>query len=141
MVQVDGDLTDHAGAAPNVLASDQQVLNLLGKRAGVLHLGLANYCWFTDPSRALCLKLAGTPGAGKPLIGMCDSARCPQATHHPRHRAVWAKTAEDHAVFLGQIGRTRKAEHSRLRAELERARRVLGSIDAADGRHHDEETR
>jgi hypothetical protein len=137
---VDSDLTDHAGAAPNVLASDQQVLNLPGKRAGVLHLGLANYCWFTDPSRALCLKLAGTPGAGKPLIGMCDSARCPQATRHPRHRAVWAKTAEDHAVFPGQIGRTRKAGHSRLRAELERARRVLGSIDAADGRHHDEET-
>jgi hypothetical protein len=75
------------------------------------------------------------PGAGKPLIGMCDSARCPQATHHPRHRAVWAKTAEDHAVFLGQIGRTRKAEHSRPRAEMERARRVLGSIDAAAGRH------
>jgi hypothetical protein len=137
---VDSDLTDHAGAAPNVLASDQQVLNLLGKRAGVLHLGLANYCWFTDPSRALCLKLAGTPSAGKPLIGMCDSARCPQATHHPHHRAAWAKTAEDHAVFLGQIGRTRKAEHSRLRTELERARRVLGAIDAAAG-HHDEETR
>ena len=136
---VDGDLSDLADLAPNVLASDQQMLNLLGKRAGVLHLGLANYCWFTDPSRALCLKLAGTPSAGKPLIGMCDSARCPQATHHPRHRAAWAKAAEDHAVFLGQIGRTRKAEHSRLRAELERARRVLGSIDAAG--HHDEETR
>ena len=135
---VDGDLSDHAGTAPNVLASDQQVLNLLGKRAGALHLGLANYCWFTDPSRALCLKLAGTPGAGKPLIGMCDSARCPQATHHPRHRAAWAKTAEDHAVFLGQIGRTRKAEHARLNAELERARRVLDAIDAAAGHNHEE---
>jgi len=135
---VDGDLADHAGTAPNVLASDQQVLNLLGKRAGALHLGLANYCWFTDPSRALCLKLAGTPGAGKPLIGMCDSARCPQATHHPRHRAAWAKTAEDHAVFLGQIGRTRKAEHARLNAELERARRVLDAIDAAAGHNHEE---
>ena len=48
---VDGDLSGHAGTSPNVLASDQQVLNLLGKRAGALHLGLANYCWFTDPSR------------------------------------------------------------------------------------------
>src|SRR6266702_3276016 len=137
---VDGDLADHAGTAPNVLASDQQVLNLLGKRAGALHLGVANYCWFTDPSRALCLKLAGTRGAGKPLIGMCDSARCPQATHHPRHRAAWAKTAEDHAVFLGQIGRTRKAEHARLNAELERAHHVLDAIDAA-ARHNHEETR
>jgi capsule polysaccharide export protein KpsE/RkpR len=31
---------------------------MLAKRAGTLHLGTANYCWFTDPSRALCLKLA-----------------------------------------------------------------------------------
>ena len=69
---------------------------------------------------------------------MCDSARCPQATHHPRHRAAGAKTAEDHAVFLGQIGRTRKAEHARLNAELGRARRVLGAIDAAAGHNHEE---
>jgi hypothetical protein len=136
---VDGGLTDHA-AAPNVLASDQHVLNLLAKRAGVLHLGVASYCWFTDPSRALCLKLAGTPGADKPLAGMCDSARCPQATHHPCHRAVWAKTAEDHATFLGQIGRAHAAERSRLQTELQRARRVLDAIDAATGEpRHDEQ--
>jgi hypothetical protein len=42
------------------------VLNLLTKRVGALHLGHANYCWFTDPSRALCLKLAGTPHADLP---------------------------------------------------------------------------
>jgi len=69
---------------------------------------------------------------------MCDSARCPQATHHPRHRAVWARTADDHTVFLGQIGRTRKAEQSRLHAELERAQRVIDAIDAAAGHHHEE---
>jgi hypothetical protein len=53
----------------------------------------ANYCWFSDPRKALCLKLAGTPDATEPLIGMCDSARCPQATHHAQHRHVWANHA------------------------------------------------
>jgi hypothetical protein len=58
---IDKDLAGHETAAPRVVASDQHVLNLLSKRAQVLHLATANYCWFTDPSRALCLKMAGTP--------------------------------------------------------------------------------
>ena len=78
----------------------------------MLHLGTANYCWFTDPSRALCLKLAGNPAGDKPLIGMCDSARCPQATHHPCHRPVWAEHAENTKTFLGQLGRAQKTERS-----------------------------
>ena len=48
---------------------------MLSKRAETLHLGVANYCWFTD-HKALCLRLTGTQDAEKPLIGMCDSARC-----------------------------------------------------------------
>jgi hypothetical protein len=83
------ELTDffaHIDAAPGpgdapaakVQRSDREIRSLLTKRASVLHLGTANYCWFTDPSRALCLKLAGDQAADKPLIGMCDSARCPQ---------------------------------------------------------------
>ena len=117
--------------APRIQRNDREVLNLLSKRANTLHLGAANYCWFTDPSRALCLKLAGTPHADKPLAGMCDSARCPQATHHPRHRPVWAEHAERTATFLGGIGPTRKAEETRLRADHARALRVLADIDQA----------
>ena len=128
---VDGDLAAYAATAPNVAATDQYLLNLLSKRAGVLHLGAGNYCWFTNPSQALCLRLAGTPDAGAPLIGMCDSARCPQATHHPRHRDVWAETVTASTVFLGMLGRTRKTEHTRLKAELDRAQRVVDAIDAA----------
>ena len=128
---VDGDLAEHASTAPNVIASDQHVRNLLSKRAQVLHNGAANYCWFTDPSRALCLKLAGTPTADKPLAGMCDSARCPQATHHPCHRPVWADTLNNTTVFLGSLGRTHKTEHARLQTERDRAQRVLTAIDAA----------
>jgi hypothetical protein len=89
---VDSKLGDPA--APKTQASDREILNLLTKRTRTLHLGVANYCWFTDPSRALCLKLAGTPTADRPLAGMCDSARCPQATHHQHHRPVWAEHAE-----------------------------------------------
>jgi hypothetical protein len=128
---IDKDLAGHETAAPRVVASDQHVLNLLSKRAQVLHLAAANYCWFTDPSRALCLKMAGTPAASKPLAGMCDSARCPQATHHPCHRPVWADAVTSATAFIGSLGRTRATERTRLQAELDRAQRVLDSIDAA----------
>jgi integrase len=128
---IDASLASNDAAAPRVVASDQHVLNLLSKRAQVLHLAAANYCWFTDPSRALCLKLAGTTAASKPLAGMCDSARCPQATHHPCHRPVWADAVTSTTAFIGALGRTRTAERARLQAELDRARRVLDSIDAA----------
>jgi hypothetical protein len=119
--------------AAKVQRSDREILSLLTKRASVLHLGTANYCWFTDPSRALCLRLAGTPAGDKPLIGMCDSDRCPQATHHPCHRPVWAEHAENTRTFLGQLGPTRKTERKRLQAEYDRAVRVLARIDEAAG--------
>ena len=111
--------------------SDRDILNLLSRQAATLHLGIANYCWFTDPSRALCLQLAGTPGASQPLTGMCDSARCPQATHHPRHRDVWASHAAATKTFLGALGRTRTTERARLQADYDRAVRVIAGIDAA----------
>ena len=128
---VDSELQAQAATAPAVLENDQQVNNLLAKRAGVLHLGVANYCWFIDPSKALCLKLASTPAAPAPLAGMCDSARCPQATHHPCHRPVWAEAVTTTTVFPGQLSRTRTAERSRLQGELDRARTILDAIDAA----------
>src|SRR6266568_1511785 len=130
---IDGKLAAGDPGAPKTQASDRDVLNLMTKRAQALHLGTSNYCWFTDPSRALCLKLAGDPAAGKPLIGMCDSARCPQATHHPCHRPVWAEHAENTKTFLGQLGPTRKTERKRLQAEYDRAARVLARIDEAAG--------
>jgi hypothetical protein len=134
---IDGKLSTTDGLdALTVQRNDREVLSLLSKRASTLHLGVANYCWFTDPARALCLKLAGTPHADKPLAGMCDSARCPQATHHPHHRPVWAEHAERTATFLGSLGPTRKTERSRLQADHDRALRVLADIDqtAADTR-------
>jgi len=63
---------------------------------------------------------------------MCDSARCPQATHHPEHRPVWAEHAQNiNSVFLGNP-RLSKPEQARARAAFDRAQRVLAEIDAAD---------
>jgi hypothetical protein len=127
---IDAKLTDLA-ELPALIHSDQQLRTLLTKRAATLHLGVANYCWFTDPAKALCLKLAGTPDATTPLIGMCDSARCPQATHHSCHRPVWAAASDQHKVFLGTISRAQKTERARLQAEIDRADRIVAVIDAA----------
>lgn len=126
---IDGKLPPEDAGSPKVQRNNREVLNLLTMRARTLHLGTANYCWFTDPSRALCLKLAGTPNADRPLAGMCDSARCPQATHHPCHRPVWAEHAQQTTTFLGDLGPTRRTERTRLQADLDRAQRVLAAID------------
>ncbi|MFJ9552114.1 site-specific integrase [Streptomyces erythrochromogenes] len=127
---VDGRLARTGGEDSVVVDSDQQVRDLLASRAEVLHLGVANYCWFTDPSKALCLKLAGTPEATKPLVGMCDSSRCPQATHHPCHRPVWATSAQTKQAFIGSIARRQKSERARLQTDLDRDLAVLTAIDA-----------
>ncbi|MFE2846508.1 hypothetical protein ACFXKS_23665 [Streptomyces scopuliridis] len=128
---IDAKLEPMTAPAPKTQRSDRDVLNLLAKRARTLHLGPVNYCWFTDPSRALCLKLAGTPTADRPLIWMCDSARCPQATHHSCHRPVWAERATRTETFIGQLGATRKTERTRLQGDYDRALRVVAEIDAA----------
>ena len=130
---VDGRLGTEAENHPNVIANDREVHAMILKRAKTLHLGVANYCWFADPSKALCLRLAGTPDADRPLLGMCDAARCPQATFDASHRPVWAKTVEQNTVFLGQISRGRPAEKTRLRADIDRASRIVAAIDAAHG--------
>jgi hypothetical protein len=62
---------------------------------------------------------------------MCDSARCPQATHHQHHRPIWAEHAEQTKTFLGSLGTTRRTDRARLQADHDRALRVIADIDAA----------
>jgi len=127
---VDEQLAGHE-AGPPILTDDRRLERLLKSRAKTLHVGAANYCWFTDPKKALCLTLAGTPDAKEPLIGMCDSARCPQATHHPQHRQAWADQAKNtQAVFLGNP-RLAPLERQRAQDTYDRAMRIVGAIDAA----------
>ncbi len=125
---VDTALKDHPDQPPTVITNDRRIENLLQTSAKTLHLGVANYCWFSDPAKALCLKLAGPTKRSEPLAGMCDSSRCPQATHHRQHRAIWSQTAESLQVFLGNP-RISKPERERLRTEHERAVRVVAEID------------
>jgi hypothetical protein len=61
---------------------------------------------------------------------MCDSARCPQATHHPCHRPIWNEHADRTKTFLGRLGKTRATERTRLTADHDRALRVIAEIDA-----------
>lgn len=127
---VDGAQARTPAGAPAV-ATDQTVRGLLARRAKTLHIGAANYCWFTDPSKALCLKLAGRTDSAKPLAGLCDSARCPQATHHLAHRPVWAQQAQATKVFIGGLSRRQDLERQRLTGELDRIERVIAEIDVA----------
>jgi len=46
---IDAGLGAAPAEAPKTQRNDRDILNLLTKRASVLHLGPANYCWFTDP--------------------------------------------------------------------------------------------
>jgi hypothetical protein len=128
---IDAGLDPAQAPAAKVQRSDREIRSPLTKRASVPHPGTANYCWFTDPSRALCLRLAGDQASDKPLIGMRDPARCPQAAHHPRHRPARAGHAESTRTFPGQLGRAQKAGRTRLQAEYDRAVRVLARIDEA----------
>jgi hypothetical protein len=78
------------------------------------------------------ISVATTEGyASRPLAGVCDSARCPQATHHPCHRDVWADHAASTTAFLGALGPARRAEKTRLQHEHARSLRVLQQIDSA----------
>lgn len=127
---VDDELAQLARVQPTVVATDRHVELLLKRRADTLRIQPANYCWFTDPAKALCLKLAGTPTATAPLAGLCDAARCPQATFHARHRPVWESSARHTATFLGNP-RVPAGEKRRLAAEHDRALCVVQSIDNA----------
>jgi hypothetical protein len=127
---VDAELAQLDTVQSTVVASDRHIELLLKKRAGILHIQSANYCWFADPSKALCLKLAGTPTANKPLAGLCDAARCPQATFHAAHREIWSGCTQTTEVFLGNP-RIPAGEKARLTVEHDRAQRVVTAIDAA----------
>ncbi len=129
---MDAQLNEAARHDPKVLDDDRHLESLLRKLSKVLHVGAANFCWFRDPSKALCLKLADTPNAKKPLVGMCDSARCPQATHHQSHRPVWLGQIAVIDTFV-ESPRVAKGEKERLLPERDRAQRVVAEIDAASG--------
>ncbi|MDT0427169.1 hypothetical protein ABZ741_12765 [Streptomyces globisporus] len=130
---IDAQLAQTPPGPAHVLDADQQLINLLRPHAERLHLGVANYCWFRDPAKALCLRLAGTAikPDSKPLISMCDAARCPQATHHREHRAVWLSSADSSRKLLTILPRSHKDARARIQMDIDRSQRVVDAIDAA----------
>lgn len=127
---VDRVLGAHESGSATVI-DDRRTERILKAKSATLHVGPGNYCWFSDPTKALCLRLAQTPDAEEPLMGMCDSARCSQATHHREHRQVWADNADTtRTVFLGNP-RISPLERERASASLERVERVIAEIDKA----------
>ena len=47
---------------------------------------------------------------------MCDSGRCPQATHHPCHRPIWAEHADKTKTFRRPSARPADREDPACRA-------------------------
>jgi hypothetical protein len=120
----------HADMSPfegTVLESDRRLENLLRRRANTLHVGPLNNCWFVDPGRALCLKQSGRTDATAPLIGMCESTRCPNATEHPEHVRVWINH-DHHVDKLLANPRIPKHEKERLALEKTRIRAVVEGL-------------
>ncbi|MEU1791389.1 hypothetical protein ABZ553_37060 [Streptomyces sparsogenes] len=57
---VEKELADHE-PGPAKVVTDRQIELLLKKKASVLHLSAANYCWFEDRRRR-CVSSSPTPG-------------------------------------------------------------------------------
>jgi hypothetical protein len=77
----------NASDAPQVRDRDDAVRALLKARADTLHIGPLAYCWFTDPSRARCLR--GVADKSRPIVGSCEPTKCANATIHPEHAPIW----------------------------------------------------
>ncbi|MEU9749176.1 hypothetical protein [Streptomyces niveus] len=125
---IDTALKDHDPGAPVVLDSDQRLVNLLRGQAPSLHVGTANLCWYRDPAKALCNKLAGTPGAPEPKGMLCDAGRCPQSTIHESQLSVWSDKAATMNGMLKALPRSQRAERRRLQDELNRTVEIINSI-------------
>jgi hypothetical protein len=127
---IDQELNGHEPGEPKIVDSERRLETLLQRHAAHLHVQAANYCWFRDPHKALCLKLSGGEITKKslPLAGMCDSAKCSQATHHAVHLEVWRSKAVSIQVLLDSRN-VPKGEKIRLQPELDRALRVVQAIE------------
>ncbi|SNR39824.1 hypothetical protein [Blastococcus mobilis] len=82
----DAGLAD-ASDTPQVRDRDDAVRALLKARTDTLHIGPLAHCWFTDPSRARCLR--GVADKTRPLVGSCEPTKCANATIHREHAPVW----------------------------------------------------
>ena len=116
--------------SPRVAKSDRAAENIIREIAEALHVNVANYCFFRDPSQALCLRLAGMIDAKAPLTAMCDSARCSQASYGPQHLQIWTNYTEN-TQALAHNRAVAPGERTRLRLEVKRGQEVVRQIKEA----------
>jgi hypothetical protein len=80
---MDAELKEAARSDPKVLRDDAHLESLLRKQAETLHVGPANFCWFRDPAKALCLRLSPGPLTQRSRWWACATrpgARGPRTT-------------------------------------------------------------
>ncbi|WP_095204694.1 integrase [Mesorhizobium carmichaelinearum] len=118
-------ISDDLGPLPAMIADRARLRTMLASLARTLHVGVLADCFF-DPGTAACLKRA--TGAKGPLTALCQPTLCPNACITARHRPVWARSAQEAATLLKEK-RVSQLQRSILQQDLERARKVLDSID------------
>jgi len=118
-------ISDDLGPLPAMIADRARLRTMLASLARTLHVGVLADCFF-DPGTAACLKQA--TGAKGPLTAACQPTLCPNASITARHRSAWARSAEEAASLLKEK-RLSQLQRSILQQDLERARKVLDSID------------
>ena len=118
-------ISDDLGPLPAMIADRARLRTMLASLARTLHVGVLADCFF-DPGTAVCLKQA--TGAQGPLTALCQPTLCPNACITARHRPVWARSAQEAATLLKEK-RLSRLQRGILQQDLERARKVLDSID------------
>jgi len=118
-------ISEDLGPLPAMIADRARLRTMLASLARTLHVGVLADCFF-DPGTAACLKQA--TGAKGPLTALCQPTLCPNACITARHRPAWARSAEE-ATSLLKEKRLSQLQRSILQQDLERARKVLNSID------------
>ena len=127
---IDASPTAAPAAAPKTQRNDRDILNLLTKRASVLHLG-GELLLVHRPVPRTVPQARRHPGGRPPAHRNVRLGPLPAGHPPPSHRPVWAEHAERTKTFIGQLGKTRTTERSRLRGDYDRAQRVIAEIDAA----------
>jgi integrase len=116
-----------AGPLPAMIADRARLRTMLASLARTLHVGELADCFF-DPNTAVCLKQAAHNERQAPVIPLCQPTRCPNACFTGRHRAVWARSAEEIKVLLAEK-RLSPLQRTSLEQDLHRINDVLHSIE------------
>ena len=115
------------GPLPAMIADRARLRTMLASLARTLHVGVLADCFF-DPSSAVCLKQATGAGDKIPLTALCQPTRCPNACITARHRAAWARSAQEAKSLLKEKPLS-SLQRTALQQEIERIETVLDNID------------